>query len=245
MSLSEENKAVIEKAKTWFKETIIVNHIKNTEKLAKAKEFQINPLLAPYLSAFLTGSISEVGIAKALIYPRVLGTSITTSFGQNIQNFISEVLVTAFGTTDAGMDIVFTDHTDGRKKYAQLKLGPNTINKDDVESINGHFRDLIGRSKQNRVGINSSDLVIGVMYGTEDMLSGHYKSLRDEHHHDIYVGKDFWVRLTGDGGFFDALIQGIAEVLAEVNGSKLLQETIEKLAQDPEIKLLANVGRKK
>ena len=239
MNLSAENQAVIEKAKEWFKETMIANHIKNTEKCAKVSELQINPLLAPYLSAFLTGSVSAKGIAKALIYPRVLGTSITTSFGTNLQNFISEVLVTAYGSTDEGVDIVFEDRVDGGKKYAQLKLGPNTINKDDVKSIDGHFRSIKNRAKTNRVAI--SDLVIGVMYGTEDMLSGHYKKLRDEHSYSIFVGKDFWSRLTGDGDFFEALISGLSEVLTEVNSSGLLEETILKLSKDPEIKMLAGL----
>ena len=30
-------------------------------------------------------------MAKALVYPRILGTSLNTSFGQNIQIFISQL----------------------------------------------------------------------------------------------------------------------------------------------------------
>ena len=32
---------------------------------------------------------------------------------------------------------------DGEKKYCQLKSGPDTINKDDVETIAGHFKSVI------------------------------------------------------------------------------------------------------
>jgi hypothetical protein len=75
---------ILEKAKEWFKNIIAVNHISNTRKLRKSSEFNINPFLAVYLANFLTGNSSAKSIAKALIYPRILGTSITTSFGTNI-----------------------------------------------------------------------------------------------------------------------------------------------------------------
>lgn len=67
---------ILQKAKIWFKDSIIENHIKNTLKLSNIKEFNINPFLLAYLSNFLEGNHDPISIAKALIYPRVLGTSI-------------------------------------------------------------------------------------------------------------------------------------------------------------------------
>ena len=134
MSINEEQRQhILNAAKQWFKETIAQNHIKNTKKLVNPKEFNINPFLAVYLANFLTGNSSPESIAKALLFPRVLGTSINTSFGTNMQSFIGAIQ-DAVGSTASGMDIEFTDQTDGRKKYCQLKAGPNTINKDDVET---------------------------------------------------------------------------------------------------------------
>lgn len=75
-----------------------------------------------YLANFLTGNSSPKSIAKALIYPRILGTSITTSFGTNIQKFTNDVL-DAFGSTTPGIDIEFIDRIDGHKKYCQMKSG--------------------------------------------------------------------------------------------------------------------------
>lgn len=83
---------VLQNAQDWFKDTISVNHIKNTKKLENVSEFNINPFLAVYLANFLCGNSDPESIAKALIYPRVLGTSITTSFGQNMQSFTNNVL---------------------------------------------------------------------------------------------------------------------------------------------------------
>lgn len=239
---SPENQVVLDKAGEWFNDVIIKNHILNTKKLKRAASFNLNPLLNPYLSAFLTGSVTPEGIARSLIYARVLSTSITTSFGTNIQRFITEVLVHAYGALEAGVDIVFEDKLDGEKKYAQLKLGPNTINADDVDSIHGHFRTLKNVSITNHVRLHSESLIIGVMYGTSAQLSQHYVRLKNEHFYPIFVGKDFWLRLTGDELFFEKLIQTISNNLSNVNSVNLIEDTIQSLARDKEIVDLANLG---
>ena len=237
---SEKNKEVLDKASKWFLDKIIRNHISNTLKLSKASEFNLNPLLAPYLSAFITGEVTPYGIAKALVYGRI-GTSLNTSFGTNLQNFVSEVLGDAYGSIVSGVDIHFKDQIDGEEKICQLKLGPNTINKDDVETINNHFKSVKNLARTNNFRLNSDSLVIGVIYGTEERLSQHYRNLRDKHHYPIFVGKNFWLRLTGDELFFQKLVHTIAETLAEVNASTLIEETIQRLANEKEIVLLAGL----
>ena len=123
-----ESKLILELVKEWFRIVIVPNHLKNTQKLDSVSEFYINPFLTPYLAAYLTGELTPESVAKALLYPRVLGTSITTSFGTNMQKFISDVLKNSFGSMVSGIDIEFTDALDGRRKYCQVKLGPITIN---------------------------------------------------------------------------------------------------------------------
>jgi hypothetical protein len=239
---STKNQLLLTKAKLWFNEVIVINHVKNIEKLAKPSHFNINPFLVSYLAKLLEGSVTPSSIAKALVYPRVLSTSITTSFGQNLQTFISDVLGELYGAQGSvvqGMDIEFVDALDGRKKYAQVKAGPNTINKDDVETIHGHFRTIRHLARTNKLTIETNDLVIGVLYGTEKALSGHYKALRDRHNYPLYVGNDFWHRLTGDAEFFDKLVVAMAEGLDELNKSSLLDDVIAQLAQTPEIQALA------
>jgi hypothetical protein len=239
---SAENQVVLDKAGEWFNDVIIKNHILNTKKLKKAASFKLNPLLNPYLSAFLTGSVTPEGIARSLIYARILSTSITTSFGTNIQGFITDVLAHAYGALEAGVDIVFEDKVDGEKKYAQLKLGPNTLNADDVDTIQGHFRTLKNKSVTNHVRLHSDSLIVGIMYGTRRQLSQHYLSLERDHFYPIFVGKDFWRRLTGDELFFEKLIQTISNNLSSVNSVELIENTIQSLAMDQEIIDLANLG---
>ncbi|RBT37314.1 hypothetical protein EB54_03045 [Enterococcus gallinarum] len=118
---AQNNDEIIEKAKDFFREVIAKNHIKNTEKLKNINNFNVNPFLNKYLANYLTGNDDPESVSKALIYPRVLGTSINTSFGSNLQKFINKTLE-GYGSTTTGMDIEFIDKIDGRKNTVKLKL---------------------------------------------------------------------------------------------------------------------------
>lgn len=235
-----ERKHILEQVQSWFRNVILPNHLENTRKLSDASEFNINPFLAPYIAAYLTGELTPESIAKALIYPRVLGTSIATSFGTNMQTFISDVLKNSFGSMVSGIDIEFIDALDGRRKYCQVKLGPNTINKDDVETIHNHFKSARNLGRTNNVKVAHDDLVIGVLYGEPGDESGHYKRLRDELDYPLFIGQAFWHRLTGDANFYTELRQAIAEVTIEAKGSALIEETISKLSKTDNVRKLAD-----
>jgi len=236
----DEKNAILEKAKIWFKESIAKNHIKNTHKLVNASKFDINPFLTVYLSNFLTGNTEPKSIAKALLYPRVLGTSITTSFGTNIQKFTNEVLA-SFGSTTSGIDIEFIDQINNNKIYCQLKSGPNTINKDDVETIVGHFKKVIYLGRTNNLRITHDDMVVGIIYGDTASLNGHYKRIMSEYDYPIYIGQDFWHRLTGDEHFYSDLIHAIGKVAIEADFSEELEEVINELSKTPEINRLSKI----
>lgn len=240
MSMQENinQQELLDKAKKWFKETIAKNHSSNTQKLTDPCEFKINPFLVSYLANFLTGKIDPISIAKALIYPRVLGTSITTSFGTNTQKFTSEVLG-SIGSTTPGIDIEFIDQVDGHKKYCQLKAGPITINRDDIKTIDNHFVGIKNLSRTNNLKISTEDMIIGILYGEEQELGAHYKDLKNKYHYNVYIGKGFWHRLTGDEDFYYKLIRALAEIASEFDGSHLLEETIEKLANSDVIQNLS------
>jgi hypothetical protein len=236
---SIEKKEILEKAKTWFTESIANNHIKNTLKLSSIKKFNVNPFLLTYLSNFLEGNHEPKSIAKALIYPRVLGTSINTSFGTNIQKFTSSVL-SSFGSTTSGIDIEFTDMVNGEKKYCQLKSGPDTINKDDVETIAGHFKDVINLAKTNGEKLGFNNLIVGIIYGEKEDLNAHYKRISNQYHYDIIIGEDFWHRLTGDKDFYTDLIKAIGEVAIQADFKQDLEDVIEELSKSQYIQTLSN-----
>ncbi len=230
----EQKKSIIESGKQYFREIIIPKHLKNLETL-KLKDFNINPFLVNYLAAFLCGDTTPKSLAKALVYPRILGTSINTSFGQNIQIFISSLAQVA-GTASGidGMDIEFVDAIDGRRKYCQCKAGPQTINKDDIATILGHFKHLHNKARLDRMNVQIDDMIVGVLYGTKEDLSAHYKII--DSHYPVYCGSEFWEHLTGDTDFYHRLAKAFGEVVEEdnIDGSQLIQSKINDIAREIE-----------
>ncbi|MBN1915680.1 restriction endonuclease [Candidatus Dojkabacteria bacterium] len=227
----KQKKETLNKAKKFFKASISNSHLGNTEKLVTVSEFNVNPFLVKYLAQFFTGNTKAESIAKVLIYPRILGTSINTTFGSRLQAFISEVLE-GYGSTTAGIDIEFIDALDKRKKYCQVKAGSNTINKDDVKTIKDHFKSVYSLARTNNLKVTLDDMVVGVLYGTESELSYHYKKLQENY--PVHVGSEFWFRVTGDKHFYIDLIDAFSEVAKEINGFKVVNKVVKELSEDIE-----------
>ncbi len=228
-TVDEQKVKIIENAQAFFREEIAESHKQNTEKLRHLKEFNLNPFLDKYKANFLTGDNSAISMARALVYPRILGTSINTTFGTKLQKFCSSVLE-GYASTTTGIDIEYIDTIDKRRKYCQIKAGPNTINKDDVKTIDDHFQGIKKLARTNNLSIGLNDLVVGVFYGQPEELSTHYK--RIEQTYPVYVGKDFWHRLTGDEDFYRVLTDAIGDVASEYDGSKLIESVIVDLAAE-------------
>lgn len=227
----QERTEILERAKVFFRTRIAENHRRNTQKLSTLAEFNINPFTHKYLAQFAFGDSSPESMAKALLYPRILGTSIATTFGTQLQFFCNEVL-SSYASTTSGIDIEFIDAIDGRKKYCQVKAGPNTINYDDVETICNHFNSIRNLARTNRMtNFNPMfDCIVGVFYGSQASLSVHYKKIEETY--PVFAGKDFWHRLTGDEDFYEDLINAFAEVANEMDSSALVQRMINILSRE-------------
>lgn len=227
---------LLNRAADFFRNTIILSHLKNLAKLKSLKEFSYNPFLLTYLAKFISGDASSYNIAKALIYPRIMGTSINTSFGSNLQKFCSVVLP-GFGSAVSGIDLEFLDYVDGRRKYCQIKAGPQTINKDDTDTIDRHFSAIKNLAKTNNLPLGINDLVVGVLYGTPDELSTFYKKIDEKY--PVFVGQDFWYRITGYEDFYIELITTFSQVAEETNAQQAIEEIIQTLAIEVEEKILS------
>ena len=230
MNQKEKDK-ILKSFKEWFKDSLIESHRKNTEKLKDINEFNINPFLLYYIANYLEGNSNPKSLAKALVYPRALGTSITTSFGTQMQTFITKVLG-AYGSTTTGIDIEFVDQIDKRKKYCQLKSGPNAINKDDIKTIKDHFQAVKNLARTNNLKIDLSDLVFCLTYGEDSEKNSFVKALEKEY--TVYMGKDFWHRFTGDQHFYRDLIHSAGEIAKEVNMKDIVDDVIKDLSKDIE-----------
>ena len=228
-----EKDKIIEIFKDWFRNELVISHKRNTEKLTTTKSFNINPFLIYYLSNYLEGNSDSKSLAKALIYPRVLGTSITTSFGMRMQDFVTKLLEDTSGSLIPGIDLEFIDQLDGRKKFCQLKSGPNVVNHDDVETIDQHFTSIKNLGKQNKVDLKYGDLVFCLIYGEKNELNSFIKNL-EKRNITVYVGKEFWERFTGDSEFYKHLIESAGEVANEFNMKEVINNVIDELSIDLE-----------
>ena len=225
----QEKHDILEKAGNFFRDRIAKNHLKNTKKLTALKKFNINPFTWHYLAKFAFGDTSPESLAKALVYPRVLGTSISTTFGGAVQQFCNDVLG-SYASTTQGMDIEFIDALDGDKKYCQLKAGPQTINKDDIKTIEDHFKTAINLGRTNGIKIATADCNLGVLYGSPERLSKFYKTINEDY--PVYVGKEFWTHLTGDETFYDDLTGVFVSVADELDTDDTLRQVIAELTED-------------
>lgn len=217
---------------TYFKEKIFENHKINSLKIhSKLKSYKINPILVKYLSKILEDDFTPIGIAKALYYPRILGTSINTSFGTRIQNMFVELNL-AQGSLIKGMDIEFIDKIDGRKKWCQLKSGPNTINSEDVNPLLKKFTTVTNLARTNIMNLNNSDLILGVLYGNQSQLSQHYKKIDQQF--PVIIGKEFWHRITGFPDFYDKLVLNLDEMILNLDTADFFKKGYTILAKEIE-----------
>ncbi len=219
--------AIIESARDFFRNEIMPNHIARTQECRDLKNFRLNPFLDKYKANFITGNNEARSIAKALVYPRVIGTSINTIFGSKLQKFCSSVLQ-GFASTTTGIDIEFIDNLDGRRKYCQMKAGTNTINKDDIVTIKNHFAGVRNLARINNLNVGINDMVVGVFYGEHAELSNHYKKIEEEY--PVIVGVNFWHRLTGNADFYQRITDAIGDIASEFDGSELVASVIDDLA---------------
>ena len=232
MTTDETIEAKIDRFKGLVHEHILERHEINTRKCTDPSEFNINQFLLPYLANFLTGRSDYKSLAKALVYPRVLGTSITTTFGNSFQTVLTEAFNEIEGSTTPGIDIEFTDKIDGRKKYVQLKAGPNVINKDDVKTIGDHFDSLKNLARTNNLDVRVGDMVFCLLYGERSEFNANILKLEEEY--EVMAAEEFWYHLTGYEDFYNKLIKAMAEVAEEVDMKEVVEDVIDKLAKNLE-----------
>ena len=216
----------------YFEKYIFENHINASLAIhSRLKSYNINPIVVKYLSKVLEGNYSPEGVGKALFYPRVLGTSINTSFGTRIQNMFVQLQI-ANGSLISGMDIEFIDKRDNRKKWCQLKSGPNTINSEDVKPLIRKFTNTIQLARTNQAlkNINNTDFIVGVLYGEINELSMHYKEI--DKFHPVIIGKDFWHMITGFPDFYNGLVASLQECINNLDTKELITKGCDELTEE-------------
>jgi hypothetical protein len=136
----------------------------------------------------------------------------------------------ATGSLIPGMDIEYTDKVDGRKKYCQLKSGPNTINSGDVKPILAEFDSVANLARTNFIDFNNNDLILAIMYGDKKQLSGHYQRINKKY--PVIIGDEFWYRITGYKSFYQNLISSIDKEISSMPDSNSFQKAIQNLTSE-------------
>lgn len=225
---------LLNQIRVYFTEKVFKKHRNNALlKHSQLKSYKINPIIVKYLAKILEDDFTPKGIAKALYYPRVLGTSINTSFGTAIQKmFVS--LQLADGSLIKGMDIEFIDKIDNKKKWCQLKAGPNTINSGDVNPIMEEFDKVINLARANarQKQMNNNDLILGILYGDKSQLSQHYSKIDEKY--PVIIGADFWHRITGYADFYDNLILELDSIIKDITTEDFFEEGLNQLIKEIE-----------
>ena len=132
------------------------------------------------------------------------------------------------------MDIEFIDRVDNRRKWCQLKSGPNTINSEDVKPLIRKFTDTVNLARTNKAfkNVNNTDFIVGVLYGQENELSMHYKLI--DKTHPVIIGREFWHRVTGFPNFYNGLVSNLHILINKLETENVLNEGVKKLADEIE-----------
>lgn len=225
----------------YFKKELAGVLLKKMQKGHSLSKFKVNPFVLAALSSGTFGQLTSKNMAKALLYPRVLGTSISTTFGDKMQKLCVHILG-ADASSTPGMDIEFNDKLTKQRVIMQLKAGPNTINKGDVQPILSEMHSAYRLLIQNRVATNIMPLfAMGIAYGSLKEISSHYKKINTssvgaQMEIPIYIGNDFWHRLTGDENFYRDMIKVVIELFEQEDYSQLLEEDLSRLQKQIEEK---------
>jgi hypothetical protein len=158
---------------------------------------------------------------------------------KSLPTFFSSV----FGSPTTGVDIEFNDFVDGKHKFAQIKAGPATINKDDVEPIHESFQKIKRKARLDGLELNDSNFVIGVFYGSEADLSANYKKLRDHYGYSVYSGNELWKRLTGIDDLQSRLVEACGDVAQRYDLQALIADVAVDLSTDPLIQEIVSAFR--
>jgi hypothetical protein len=206
-----------EKVKQYFKKEFADIILKKLTDGHELSSFTVNPFLITALSKGVLGETTPLNMAKSLLFPRVFGTSISTTLGDKLQKFC--IFMGARASSTPGMDVEFDDKVENRSLILQLKAGPNTINSGDVAPMVKEMNDAYRILRQNRSN-NIPIFAVGIYYGVHDDISANYKRIENSSvggqlSIPVLVGKDFWHCLTGEENFYSDLIEIFVELFEQ------------------------------
>ena len=83
---------------------------------------------------------------------------------------------------------------------------------------------------------NNSDLILGVLYGSADQLSQHYKKIDQQH--PVIIGIDFWHRITGFPNFYNKLVINLDKMILSLDTEQFFKKGYLALSKEIEASAL-------
>lgn len=223
----QQKQAIFDCGKEYFRRTIIPNHKSKFESLG-LNDFKIDFSIIKFLTAsHCKTTETQDLLAKALIYPKVIETSINTCFEQNSQSFMSQLLQVIGEPSEInGIDFEYVDTIDGRRKYCLCK---------SIIDAEKDLDEILCDCKKAMLAIDDKDwknaiddIVVVVPFGKKEELSEAYKIVATTY--TVLCGAEFWEHLTGYSDFYNRMLAGFCMVLDEEQICRdLVEEVIENL----------------
>lgn len=201
----------------YFRSDIFEPHLNKLEgEYAALSSYSPNPFVTPYLSKLIDNEYNAYGSASALYLSRVLTTSINTAFGSHIRKILVANSL-AISINSRSNIISFTDRTTNAHTVCLLKSGPNTINSGDKVGIRNKLE-----------AYNTFDnKAIGIIYGSVADINAHYVALQSRF--ELFVGADFWHRITGHPNFYNDLTRELRHLIEEFDTHGRVQSGLNSL----------------
>lgn len=223
----QQKQEIFDYGKEYFRRTIIPNHKSKFETLG-LNDFKIDFSIIKYLAgSHCKTAETQHLLAMALVYPKVIETSIKTCFEQNNQSFISQLSQIIGETSEInGIDFEYVDAIDGRRKYCLCKSIIDE-EKDLVEILCDCKKAMHAIDDEDWMNA-IDDIVVVVPFGKKEELPEAYNTIATTY--TVLCGAEFWEHLTGYSDFYNRMLAGFCLVLDEEQICRdLVEEVIDNL----------------
>lgn len=187
MPLSAEQTAALEAVFTNFMKACF-----ESLRGLRLDALSINPILARLIAR------TPAELARFFVDQRWNRTAVT-SMGFKLQDAAREVATVFRSSAVAGADLEAEDHALQRLSLMQVKSGPDTINKDIMDSIRTKLNEAERRVRMG--GLPAGHVVVkmlGMCYGRPERRNRWVMDLEAAGFRVDSIGRSFWEVLTGD-----------------------------------------------
>ena len=199
-------------------------HVKNLKSLSP-NDLVLNHFSASYAAGTIGGvPLTANSLARALVIPRALGSSLSTIVSRQLRFFCGEL---------PGVEVVgkhanqvnYTDRVDDTNRIGIFAGGPSNLNSPGRKTLEGKLTRL-----HAQIGRSAPAPVVCVTHGEISNLNSSFKKLDPKY--AVFVGGDFWHRVTGDPNFYRELSFRLSWSAAAAGSKVALSDAIKRVERE-------------